>query len=157
ATVRTGEPAPDAIVSLWKDAGALRLELAPLRDDAVRALVEAALGNPVQEAAVRWVVETAQGNALYVRELVAGAVDGGAPRPVDGFWRLEGKPPARGSLVELVSERLAGADETVELLALGEPLPLHAFADEAGLLRAEAAGLLAVHGEEISLAHPLYG
>ena len=37
ATVRHGEPVEDAIVSLWKDAGALRLELAPLDEDATGA------------------------------------------------------------------------------------------------------------------------
>ena len=58
ATVRAGESGPDAITSLWKDAGARRLELGPLGDDAVGALVEAALGGPVEQAALRWVRET---------------------------------------------------------------------------------------------------
>lgn len=35
ATVRSGEPCPDAIVSLWKDAGARRIELQRLSDEAV--------------------------------------------------------------------------------------------------------------------------
>jgi hypothetical protein len=38
-TVRSGEPCPDAIVSLLKDASAQRLELEPLSDDAVGTLV----------------------------------------------------------------------------------------------------------------------
>ena len=46
ATVRSGEPCPDAVVSLWKDAGARRLELDRLSDAAVAALVEGALGGP---------------------------------------------------------------------------------------------------------------
>ena len=49
ATVRTGEPCPDAIVSLWKDAGALRMQLDPLDDAAVEELVETALGGPVEQ------------------------------------------------------------------------------------------------------------
>ena len=36
ATVRAGEPCPDAIVSLWKDDLARRLELQPLDDDQIR-------------------------------------------------------------------------------------------------------------------------
>ena len=75
ATVRSGEPCPDAVVSLWKDAGARRLELDRLGDAAVAALVEGALGGPVEQAALRWVAESSQGNALYVHELVLGAVD----------------------------------------------------------------------------------
>ncbi|MGO9892110.1 MAG: ATP-binding protein, partial [Solirubrobacteraceae bacterium] len=55
ATVRAGEPCPDAIVSLWKDDTARRMELAYLSNDAVRSLVEAALGDPVEEAALDWV------------------------------------------------------------------------------------------------------
>ena len=47
ATVRIGEPLPDAIVSLWKDAGAHRLELERLSDEDVGVLVEAALEGPV--------------------------------------------------------------------------------------------------------------
>lgn len=40
ATVRTGVTAPDAIDALWKDGGALRIELRPLGDAAIEALVE---------------------------------------------------------------------------------------------------------------------
>jgi hypothetical protein len=58
ATVRAGEPCPDAIVSLWKDDGAPRVELRELSDENVRALVEAALGDPVEEEALDWVGET---------------------------------------------------------------------------------------------------
>ena len=77
ATVRSGEPYPDAIVSLWKDAGAHRIELERLSDRVVAALVESALGGPLELAALRWVIESSQGNALYVRELVLGALESG--------------------------------------------------------------------------------
>ena len=46
ATVRVGEPCPDAVVSLWKDAGARRFDLSGLRDDEIRGLIEAALEGP---------------------------------------------------------------------------------------------------------------
>ncbi|MDA0185301.1 AAA family ATPase, partial [Solirubrobacter phytolaccae] len=164
ATVRAGEAAPDAIASLWKDAGARRIALEPLADDRVRALIEAALGDPVQEAALRWVTDVGQGNALYVRELVAGAIDAGALVHAPGFWRLNGTPPTSASLIELVGERLQALGEeqraAVELVALGEPLTLDALAtltSEPALLDAEAAGLLALRGFEVGLAHPLYG
>jgi AAA ATPase domain len=100
-TVRAGEPCPDAIVSLWKDDTARRMELAYLSDDAVRALVEAALGDPVEEAALNWVAEVSRGNVLYVRELVRGAVEAGALVRSPGFWRLEGRLTASPSLVDL--------------------------------------------------------
>ena len=71
ATVRTGEPCPDAVVSLWKDAGAARLDLRPLSEPETGALAEAALGGPIEETARRWVYDSSQGNVLYVRELLA--------------------------------------------------------------------------------------
>src|SRR6202012_4026807 len=94
ATVRAGEPCPDAIVSLWKDDAARRIELGALGDEDVRALVEAALADPVEEAALRWVTDVSRGNALYVRELVRGAVDDGALVHGDGFWRMDAPPAA---------------------------------------------------------------
>ncbi len=165
ATVRGGEPCPDAVVSLWKDDTARRMDLAYLSDDAVRALVEAALGDPVEEAALDWVAEVSRGNVLYVRELVRGAVEAGALVWSPGFWRLEGRPTASPSLVDLIGQRMDGltADHRhgVELLALGEPLALEeieALTSQDTLLEAETRGLIATDGkEEVWLAHPLYG
>ncbi len=50
ATVRSGEPLPDAVEELWKDAGATRLELGPLDEACTGRLVETVLGAPVEEA-----------------------------------------------------------------------------------------------------------
>ena len=90
ATVRSGEPCPDAIVSLWKDAGARRIELRRLERRGGRELVEAALGGPVEQAALRWIVERSQGNALYVRELVSARSTPARSRCTRGLWRLDG-------------------------------------------------------------------
>jgi DNA-binding NarL/FixJ family response regulator len=164
ATVRAGDPCPDAIVSLWKDDTARRMELAYLSDEAVRRLVEAALGDPVEEAALEWVAESSRGNVLYARELVRGAVEAGTLVRSPGLWRLEGRPTASPSLVDLIGQRMEGltADQrhAVELLALCEPLALGeiaALTSEDTLLEAEAHGLIATDGEEVRLAHPLYG
>ncbi|MEZ0294289.1 MAG: AAA family ATPase, partial [Solirubrobacteraceae bacterium] len=164
ATVRAGEPGPDAITSLWKDAGARRLELGPLGDDAIGALVEAALGGPVEQNALRWVRETSRGNALYVRELVVGALESGTLARAGDLWRLEGRPPVSSTLAELVAGRMAGLDARerapVELLAVAEPLrvdELGALAELDALVEAEAHGLVVVDGDEARLAHPLYG
>jgi DNA-binding CsgD family transcriptional regulator len=164
ATVRTGEPCPDAIVSLWKDDAARRIELRALDDDDVRALVEAALDDPVEEAALRWVTDVSRGNVLYVRELVRGAVQDGALVHAPGFWRMDGPPVANASLVELVGRRMAQLTtegrELVELLALGEPLTISeitGLSSDATLVAAEADGLVALGGTEVRLAHPLYG
>ena len=168
ATVRSGEPCPDAIVALWKDGGAQRLELERLSDEAVRTLVEAALGGPVQEEAQRWVLDRSQGNPLYVRELVLGAVDGGGLVADRGLWRLAGAPSVAASLVELVGGRideLTGEQRApVELLALAEPLTLseiEQLTSYDALADAESHGLISVDSragaEDVRLAHPLYG
>ncbi|MDA0184030.1 LuxR C-terminal-related transcriptional regulator [Solirubrobacter phytolaccae] len=166
-TVRTGEPAPDAIVSLWKDAGAPRVEVAELSRSATDELVEAIAGGPVERGALEWFHATSRGNAMYVRELVVGATTGGALADVNGLWRLAERPPISGSLAELVRERLAdldgGQQRVLELLALGEPLRLRELLGLAGpdpLSTAETRGLIATDGPldgDVRLAHPLYG
>jgi DNA-binding CsgD family transcriptional regulator len=168
ATVRIGEPRPDAIVSLWKDAGAHRLELERLSDEDVDALVEAALAGPVGQYALRWVRENSQGNALYVRELVIGAVEDGTLAYSRGLWRLSGRPAVSQPLAELVSQRMAGLSDVVraplELLAIGEPLRLQeltTLTESESLMAAEANGMAEVvtraSGDEMRLTHPLYG
>ena len=128
ATVRSDEPCPDAIVSLWKDAGAQRFELGLLGGQETGMLMEGIVGGPVERGARQWVSETSRGNALYVRELVLGALRSGALRLVSGLWRLQVRPPVSASLTELVAARMAGLtreeQEALGLLALGEPLHL---------------------------------
>ena len=164
ATVRAGEPCPDAIVSLWKDDTAPRLELGELGEQDVRVLVEAVLGDPVEEEALDWITDVGRGNALYVRELVRGAIESGALVHSPGFWRLAARPTASPSLIDLVAQRMDGlsADprRAVELLALGEPLALEEIemlTSEDTLLETEAHGLIAMSGSDVGLAHPLYG
>jgi DNA-binding NarL/FixJ family response regulator len=168
ATVRSDETPPDAIVSLWKDAGALRLELKLLSETESETLVEQIAGGPVERGARRWVSETSRGNALFIRELMLGAVAGGALQQVSGLWRLPVRPPVSASLTELVAARMAGLADNehraLELLAVGEPLPVAEMVALTGtdpLMSTEARGLVSVTGAgpdaEVRLSHPLYG
>jgi len=170
-TVRAGEPCPDSIVALWKDAGAVRLELQQLSEEQTAALVTAALGGEVEPAVLRWVFTASEGNVLYLRELVSGAVAAGARARAGGRWQLRARPRASPALADLISARLAGLVggelEMAQLLALGEPLELDAIArleGTAALLRLEERGLATVvmarepgTGGEARLSHPLYG
>jgi DNA-binding CsgD family transcriptional regulator len=164
ATIRSGEPCPDAITSLWKDAGALRLELPELSEAQTGELVERALGGQVEERARRFVHQRTRGNVLYARELIAGAAVTGAFAEHGGVWRLVGKPSPSTSLSELIGERMQELtrDEraAVELLALGEPLRLRELVALAGADAAagvEARGLATIADGLARLAHPLYG
>ncbi len=168
ATLRTGEPCPDAITSLWKDARVQRLELETLTEEQTETLAETMVGGPIEQGARRWIWDTSRGNALYVRELVLGALTGGALKEVHGLWRLPVRPPVSASLAELITARmtgLAGAEqETLELLALGEPLRLSEMIGLIGgepLTSMEARGLITIQSASknggVTLAHPLYG
>lgn len=48
ATVREDATPPDAIDSLWRDAGALRIQLRPLGGEVIESLVQRALGDAVE-------------------------------------------------------------------------------------------------------------
>jgi DNA-binding CsgD family transcriptional regulator len=169
-TVRAGEPCPDSIVALWKDAEALRLELQQLSEDETSALLEAALGADVEPAVLRWVFDSSEGNALYLRELVTGAIASGALARSAGRWQLRSRPRASPALVDLVSARLEGLSsdelEIARLLALGEPLRLEVMTrtgTSAALSRLEARGLAVVSAPPspglngaARLSHPLF-
>jgi DNA-binding NarL/FixJ family response regulator len=165
ATVRSGEPCPDAIVSLWKDAGAQRLELGLLSAQETADLAEAIVGGPLEQAARRWAWTSSHGNALYVRELVGGALDSGALAAADGIWQLREHPPVAASLADLVTDRMVDLDRdgraVLELLAIGEPLSADELIDLAGadaLLAVEERGLIDASAvRSVRLAHPLYG
>src|SRR5215831_10294348 len=52
ATVRTGEPAPDPVVALWRDELCARVELEPLDPDGTGEVVREVLGGAVDPASV---------------------------------------------------------------------------------------------------------
>jgi DNA-binding CsgD family transcriptional regulator len=164
ATVRSGEPCPDAITSLWKDCGATRLELTTLSELQTAELAEAIADGPIEQSAQRWIFETSGGNALYARELLLGALAGGALDQVSGLWRMRSHPTLSTSLSELIAVRMTGLSEAerdvLELLAISGPVALaelEALVSNEALVAVEARGLIAVRGAEVSLAHPLYG
>ncbi len=168
ATVRTGEPCPDAVVALWKDGLAGRIELSALPPEATAELLDGALGGPVDGVTRQQVLRVTEGNPLYLRELVLGGLETGALRQVDGVWRWKGGLGGATRLAELVEARLGTLGEAaraaVELAAFGEPLPvgvLERLVDADAVVAAEQGGLLMLERSGrralARLAHPLYG
>jgi DNA-binding NarL/FixJ family response regulator len=169
ATVRSGDPCPDAVTALWKDAGALRLDIDPLTDSDLAELVEAVLGGPLEHDAHRWIAQGSQGNVLYAQQLLAGALESNALVSEDGLWRLARQPAPSNSLRELIDMRMGALPDEerrgLELLALGEPLSLEEAENVVGtqtLGRLEADRLAVVESSAGSdgvarVAHPLYG
>lgn len=167
ASLRTPAPAPDAVTTLWKDGLAERIDLRAWSEPETQAVLGSVLGGLIARGAVRRLWEMSRGNALYLRELLIGAVTSGALTESGGIWSLHGPLAAPSRLVELVASRLSGlAPETVavlELLAAGEPLGmpiLERLADPAGLEDAEAQGFVHVgydgRRSEVRISHPVY-
>ena len=70
ATVRTGQPAPETVTALWKDAYLLRLDLQPLSRPQTDALLETVLGGQLSSEAAKRMWELTRGNVLFLHELV---------------------------------------------------------------------------------------
>jgi hypothetical protein len=168
ATVLAGEAAPDPVVALWRDGLVERIDLSDLDGEAVDGLLAAVLGAPVDRAATALLVARSRGNALFLRELVLGALTDGTLRNDGGIWRLVGPLAPSSRLVELVEARLGtmgvAERDLLELVAFGEPLgsaELVTLGDPAVAESLERNGLLrsSMNGRrlEVRLAHPLYG
>ena len=166
--MRAAEPVGEAVEALCGDDTVCRVDLTAFDLRQVEQVVRAALGGPVSRQTVRRLHDSSGGNALYLRELVSGALKEGALADDGEIWELaEGRTAGTPRLVELVSARLESAGPggrmALELLALCEPVPLadaEALAAMDVLVELEAAGLIRTrtdrHKTSVSLAHPLY-
>jgi DNA-binding NarL/FixJ family response regulator len=168
ATVRSGEPVPDAVTALWKDNHLRRFELMPFSKEQSIALVEAVLDGTLEglSADVMW--DASGGNPLFLRHMVEGAVDAGTLTEVDGVWQLRGRAVVPSGLAALLEDRLDHVGDDVvnalKFLALCEPLDIDALSELAGeeaVDAAEVGGLIRIAQDGPSLnarfSHPLYG
>lgn len=167
-TVRRGERVSDSVTALWKDGLALRVDLQEFSLEETESLIDDVLDHRVGAQARRRLASSSGGNALFVRELVLGAMESGSLRRTDGYWRWDGKVPPAPRLADLVDQRLRDLDqaaqEAVAVVALGDPLDLtvaESLAGAAAVGRGELAGLIQINGSAdhpvCRLAHPLYG
>ena len=168
ATLRSGEHAPDPVVALWKDGLAERLDLRPFTMSEVSELLAGALDGPVDGATAYLFHKRTEGNALFLRELVLGALEAGLLHREQGAWRVVGTMPASSRLVEIIEARLGELDNPVRralaALALGEPLEVEILPlvhEEMDLEALERRGLVRTEKDGRRLAarlpHPLYG
>jgi hypothetical protein len=150
-TVRAGAELPDAVAALWADELLTRIEVGPLDRATTAALLESALGSPLDATAIDEVFRRSQGNPLYLRHLVS---DGGLVQADDD----------RASLSALIDGYLSDLPTPVrtvlDYLALAEPLrhsDLTALAGDDAVGQAEATGAVAVDGDAMVYpAHPLH-
>ncbi|WP_157523148.1 helix-turn-helix transcriptional regulator [Herbidospora cretacea] len=148
-TVRQGRTAPDVVTALWKERVARRVELEPLADEEVDAVLERGLGGPLDVVTRRTLRRLSAGNPLVLYELVQSALEGGALRNVDGLWHLDGHLQVTGRLGDLVEAQMDVDDSAVlsvlEVLACKEPLSqpvLEAITGHAAVVQAERRGLV---------------
>jgi DNA-binding CsgD family transcriptional regulator len=168
-TVRRGRPVPDSVARLWKDRTIRRLELQPLAQDQLVELLTAVLGGVVDTPTRRLLWRGSGGNVFLLRELVHTGLDSGRLSRDGGVWHWDGPLDVGASATELVAshlDRLSAAErQTLELIALGDPLDLAAATatgSEESLISLERGGLIVTAAGpdgrwEVRLAHPLYG
>jgi DNA-binding CsgD family transcriptional regulator len=166
ATVPSGESLPDAFVSMWTDDSALVLEVLPLRIAQVETLLGSVLGARVAHRTAVAFHERSGGNALFLRELVIGAVQDDRLQKHHGVWQLLGTPLGTPALHELIRIRLQDLDASqtalIERLAVCHPLTIEDLPDGTrnSLASLERAGLAIVEERRgrswVSLAHPQY-
>lgn len=167
-SVRAGARTPDPVTALWKDELAFRIDIPGLSREAIDELLDSVLEGPVDPAAAAELAFRCQGNALFLRELVLGALNDGSLQDEGGIWRLAGPLSPSERLTELVDARFEGLDarerSLLELLSYGEPLGTTELATlgDPGLVEAlERRGLvtsqLSGRRVEYRLAHPVYG
>ncbi len=167
-TVREGEPIPTGIRELWAGGQFDRLDLQPLSEAEITALISATLGGPLdpQAAASLWTLT--RGNPLYLRNIVEQEVADERLKLQDGYWRWLGDPVLPPGLVELIEGRIGGLptsiSDVIDALAVGEPIELGSLTritDPAAVEQADLRDLITlsqVNGRvEARLAHPLYG
>lgn len=168
ATVRTGEPVPDAVTSLWKDGYLQRFELKPFNKQQSIALVESVIGGTLEGLSADLMWESSGGNPLFLRHLMEGSIDAGTLTRVDDVWQLRGPTAVPSGLAALLETRLDQAGDDVvnalKLLALCEPLDLDALTELAGddaVDKAETRGLIRIATDGPMLnarfSHPLVG
>ena len=167
-TVRTGEPTPDAVTTLWKDGLLTRLDLGPFTEEQTGAVVGAALGGRLDRISTRRLHHVTAGNALWLRHLVDAELADGRFVEVDGVWSWIGEPRLTPALTDLVDAHIGrltpGVQQVLEILAVGEPLGvslLTRLTGPAEVDEAVARGLVVTEHNgrrfEARLAHPLYG
>ncbi|MGU3583639.1 LuxR C-terminal-related transcriptional regulator [Rhodococcus sp. C26F] len=168
STIRSGEPVPDAVTSLWKDDYLQRIELRPFTKEESIRLVRSVLGGQLEELSADVMWEMSGGNALFLRHLVEGALDAGHLVQTSGVWQLRGQTAATPGLAELLELRLDRAGQEVRAalgpLALCEPLDLDVLlriAGEDAVDAAELRDLIRIEPDgsrfDVRFSHPLLG
>ena len=171
ATVRLGESLHDALSSMLRSGEVARIDIDGLDDDGMDAVMQVAIGAPVESDTRLALRNRSLGNVFYLRELMVGAVESGALRSVDGAWQLDGPLMPSAQLLDVLGQRLlplSVADrEVLELVAVAGTVDLDiaaALVPDADLRALESNGFICAQTvagsggasrDELSFVHPL--
>ena len=166
-TMRTGEPAPDPIVTVGKDDRTEWVELEELTPASTKALAEQMLGGHIDPVTMRQLWERTGGNPLFVTELVRGGLETGTLVLEGGMWRARVRLTVPTRLHEVLGARIRELPEqsrsALALLAAAENFELRLLVDVAGrqaLETLEDLGLVSMVQDRrrcfLGVAHPLY-
>ncbi|MFD3330519.1 response regulator transcription factor [Streptomyces sp. NPDC058701] len=168
ATIRSGETDSEAVQALLSGDAVHRVDLGAFDEKATADMLAASLRGPVDRRSVSELYGASGGNALFLREIVLGALQRGEITTDGEMWTLTGSG-VRGSvqLSEIIGERLRAVPEALpvlELLACCEPVALadaRQIATWDELASLEEKGFLHVttgrRRTTLHLAHPLHG
>jgi DNA-binding CsgD family transcriptional regulator len=168
ATVRSGVAVPDHIFALWKDAGAVRVDIGPLEPADTDRLCRILLGGEADRWTRQRIWRLTLGNPREVRELVRSAMDTGTLDCNDGLWTMTAPLRPSPRLTDLVRGRLNGLSQpaaaAVVVLAVAGHLDrgmLGQLVTGDVLRQLERAGLVRLdrsdHAPEtVALARPLH-
>ncbi|WP_169978275.1 helix-turn-helix transcriptional regulator [Microbispora sp. H10836] len=134
----------------------------------VGALLDAALGGPVDGLTVDRLWRATRGNPFFLRHLVDECQASGTLRQVSEVWRWEGQMTARRGLRTLVADLLGALTgeeaRALSYVAHAEPVPLdviEALVGTSVLVRLEQRSLITVERIRtdllVRMGHPLYG
>lgn len=167
ATVRSGQPLPDAIDSLWRSGLLEIVDLGPLAVEDVHRLLEEILGPPVSLNTTQRLWRRTQGNPLYVREMVRAALVDANLTKVSGAWEVGGDTTSL-RLADIVRRRIGQlgreAMRVMEILAVAGVVSesdLSAILDDPPLEELEDRGLIVLdqagRRSQVRMGHPLFG
>jgi len=128
-TARSERASSGLLTALWRDGAVARIDMDGLDRAEHDALVESALGAPMDAAAAQWLHEVSGGNPLFIRELLMSAAEDNALMQGDsGTWRFTRPVRASSRLAEVVATRIGSLDDEerncLESIAVAEPLGL---------------------------------
>lgn len=165
-TIRSGQPAPDAVTALWKDRLVRRLELQPLSHSEQNELLQAVLELPPDPECADRMWRLTQGNVLFLRQLVDQEESAGrlVRNGASCRWLGDrGASAVSASLADVVEQQIGAIPEAVrdvvDLVAVAEPVDLACLttiADPLAVEEAEQRELIRSADDGVYVGHPMY-